>query len=386
MFFLAFALLFAFAASEWSKPVNVIPSYKKSFATFTDNSNGVSHIFWCSSPDLKFNYRRLNPDNTVSSVQVFNWEQPCDSLYDLKGAHNGASIYFVFQAQRKRGLAKDCTKNPASCRDIFFTESANGGTVWSVPKAVSHKNAMDVQERLYPQLLVGNNNRLWIFYRAAGVLEAPLRYAMRAPNSALFSEEEILPVVASSFSLKQTTGIRSNAVSIFFTRHDDGNRYHYYTENNGISWEGPVTANSLCEKSIMLKEPFGSDSALSHLFWVCSVNHTEYLTLWGNEGSIRQTIPFPEFSYFDSFAVSGDNKKNGYLAYCYETVYYMSFSEKEFKKTRPPPSQNRQRCQILTSSYNSKRFWFWYATYNHDVTTSLWVTSMPIEELTTDTQ
>ena len=380
MFLIILVLLLTLTVADWTTPVKVIPAYKDSFSIFTDDSNGVSHVFWCNNIDLNFNYRRFYPNNTLSPIQVFEWEQPCNRSYVIKGAHDGKSLYLVFQGSRKRVIGGSCETDSNKCHDIFFSESINGGETWSKPKAVPRNDMADKRDRQYPDLIVTVEKRLWIFYRMQGLINSLLAHAMRTPGTSDFYNEYIHPIQVDTFSLKYAVNENTRTLSIFYMKQDDNDKFHYYTENNGISWRGPFNVTNSCDNDTIVKLPFSSDLSLPFAFFVCENEKPEkYLRIMVTPSTWTDVV-LPKYTYTDHFTIPGDNNKKAVVAYCYNTVYYLPIDEKEFKKTIKPPTPNNEECKMITSSYKLKHFWYWYVTYNANNTMSLWSTSIPFDE------
>eukprot|EP01022_Parablepharisma_sp_SALTPOND_P022845 TRINITY_DN4670_c0_g1_i1.p1 TRINITY_DN4670_c0_g1~~TRINITY_DN4670_c0_g1_i1.p1 ORF type:complete len:428 (-),score=5.73 TRINITY_DN4670_c0_g1_i1:215-1414(-) len=370
------ALIITQSLAKWEEPIEIIPSYGTTRSIFTDNSNGISHVFWCRNPDFQFHYRRFYPNGTLSEIMTFYWNAPCFLYYTVEGLHDGKTLYLVYQGRRQRHtISGKCQEDPRVCNDVYFSESTDGGNAWSKPVAVPRADMYDKQNREFPLLLVTPQKRLWVFYRMTGFYDAPYSYVTRPSGSSVFSPEIVTPVRVNHASVAYNVVKGSSVVSIFYNHHGDTKPYHYYTENNGVNWIGPEDISKYCQSDVIYEYPFTSSLTPLYLFVVCrNSNYHTYLRVSKNLGASWETLETPKDSPAERFTLSGNGNKDGFIAYGYHSVYYLNLHKKTFKKMQDPPAPSYTQCAALTSSYTPAKVWFWFDKPVANHAESLWVT------------
>jgi len=371
---------------RWDNPIKVVPYSSYTVSIFTDSSNGVSHLMWCNTPTGYFSYRRLYPNGTVTPEVSLNWERPCKPEHKLNGLHDGETLYLLFQGTRKR--TKDltrCQENPDNCEEVYFAESADGGNKWIPPIPVSRKDMNDRKSRQYGKLLIGKNNRLWIFYWTTNDIDSPCGFIMRTPGSSIFSTEIILPINITRISVVHSEDEGKSIVSIYYSNSELKKNYRYYTASNGVNWIGPEEIN-YCGVSAESMYVFPFSSVPSVIFVGCrDAKSNHWLQKSSDVGKTWERINTNSDIIFANFAFANDEKGEDIFGYGTSTVYYMRLKDKELKEMGYPPTPSNERCIALTTSYKIKSFWFWYEVKHiGSSSVSLWVTRGDMENVGID--
>ena len=377
-----FRSLIVFCYGGWSIPIEVIPSYERVptlRAVFTDNSNGISHILWCHNSSLELHYRQLSANGTLSEINGLPWPIECKYNFILDGLHDGKTLYIIFQRSRVIASKDSCDKNNESCIDIYFAQSQDNGKLWSKSIAVPRKNMKDKLDRVNPKFLKTNQNRLWIFYKKSTKEYAPISYVTLAPGSSIFSFEKDLNIIASKkYSVAYNKNETKSITGIFVYSKENYKYHRYYSDNNGLSWNGPYDLDDCCKGDSIAIFPFNSLQANSYLFAICrDFDFFDFLSISSDMGAKWRII----FDYIgndmDRYSIIGDEKGNGIFAYCESSIHYAEFNSKEFKEVSTPPAL--APCVALTSIYKNAKHWFWYEVKRGNMI-SLWMTSIEINQ------
>lgn len=368
--------------AKWDTPIKVVPSALTTRVIYTDSTTGLSHVVWCDAPSGNFLYRQVQADGTISNERVIALEHPCYLEHSIDGAHDGKTVYLLYHGKRKRDTdKKSCELNENNCQDIYFSESRDSGATWTTPIAVPRSNMHDRIDRHYAKLLVTRTGRLWIFYRTGGHFNVPFAYVVRAPGSATFTNEVILPLRIFTASVNYNEYNGQGIISIYFSTNESITQYRYYTLNNAIKWIGPEEIH-YCKRSngTLMRFPFNSFAMATVSFIICredALTYTLRKTFDNGKTWIQLKSPNP---LTGEFTFASDGKDSGIVAYGARTIHYMNIKDETFKEMDKPPTPGVTRCGKLTSSYNLKKYWFWYDVYDiktRDYSTWVVATDMP---------
>lgn len=378
-----FVMVLMQVLGRWEIPVKVVNSYEDKVSIFTDNANGISHVVWCSSASKYLSYIRVYSNGTTSPLESLPWKHPCSPLVSIKGFDDKKTLFLVYQAQREFAPEyKGCANDPKNCHDIYFTESHDEGLTWTTPEAVPRDDMNDKVGREEPQLLVMNNSRLWIFYKRSGSSNGNYSYVVRSPGSSTFSSEKLLPIHVSRVSIAYNDFNGESILSIYHGLWNESEEYRYYTENNGITWNGDEDVSDYCDGDSIFIAPFNSMSTPLHLFMVCKdEEYIDRLKVSTDVGKSWSTFEIPEYTCTNKILAAGNGKNDGYIAYGELSIYYMKLNENRFTRVTTPPVPRSNSCRVLTTSYRHTKFWYWFEVPNYENNTyELWVVWNNLEE------
>lgn len=220
----------------WKKVVQVGTYGRDQVYTLT-SPNGDSHFFWQEKHNeyrYYVKHRKISPDGTMTWPKILNQEiTPSFSHTSLAGeiSDDGKQIIFAFTGLRD------------GRRDIYFTESLDGGEEWAQPIRVAEKEYRREDPVFF---LERDTGRVYLMYDFS---LCAVGLAIREPGAKTFNEE-IYPRNLRSKSGKYLTQLVDKKTServlhLFGDSAYSGCRLdHMKSFDDGKNWTDPHTIAS----------------------------------------------------------------------------------------------------------------------------------------------
>ena len=233
---IAFILLIVSSQSKWGTPVKVI-DYAALVETIYTDETGISHIFNCDTRDYNLYYKRLYPNMSLSSEVMLH--DLCRSTVSIASTDNDKNLYVAYTRSRS---------SSSRYMDVAYIESHDGGKSWTKPIIVPRQNMDDEIHRYLPIVLITENKKVWIFYRkskymspgetisALSSTDGVMNYVTKSKGSSVFQNEISVNITVKLAGVTYTKNNGKSVISIIYGGPDIK---IYYTDNNGVSWNGP---------------------------------------------------------------------------------------------------------------------------------------------------
>jgi len=230
-------LLLNFVNCGWNSPKKVL-GLNEIIADqrhYLDSASKTIHFVYTHGNNrvLKTSYVGYFPNETTIKTDFL----PNNIHFSahITGANDGQNIFAVFCASRQAGSGP---------KEVFFTESEDGGISWKNPVPIPRDNMNDNIDRLEPKILyIKETRRLFIFFAQYGSGSYKGVYAAtRAAGSKIFSKEsEIDSKYQMQTDLSATYTWSNNIANIivhWFTPRDSEKGIHIgaYSMDNGVKW------------------------------------------------------------------------------------------------------------------------------------------------------
>eukprot|EP00826_Nyctotherus_ovalis_P062354 TRINITY_DN9005_c0_g2_i4.p1 TRINITY_DN9005_c0_g2~~TRINITY_DN9005_c0_g2_i4.p1 ORF type:complete len:407 (+),score=75.08 TRINITY_DN9005_c0_g2_i4:72-1292(+) len=223
-------ILILSALIEWGQIAKVSDnSHTKRFSVIHHcQATNVTHIFWeelGSDNDYHLLYRARLSTGELTEKKLLSAKPPLPEFYNqisVQSAEDGKQILLAYGGYR-RASSKGCTtRNDASCIEIYFTESLDGGANWKAPARVNRTEQEDLVHRSMPSMaLEKDTGRVYITY----LYNMYSAMQVRDPGKLIFNPEKQLSVY--TFSMTMNMG--------YTISRKDGKRYLHlvWYENDG---------------------------------------------------------------------------------------------------------------------------------------------------------
>ncbi len=228
------------------------------YGIFIDPVTKSQHTIFYNYGSQAFMYRRVSSSGAITAEKNFTADTMLSADNGaIRGSQNGRSLYVMMQGTYNHS---------GPFRDIWYTESTDGGDSWTKPVALPRRDKVIYYSREAGALLtIESAKRVFIFYAVdigTGQFDRSryFRFVTKPMGSAVFSAETDLfsgsPVdVCRNYILTDYTlnagkpiihliwGESSSITCQGFraSRHSSGMEAvrHMYSINNGVSWSEP---------------------------------------------------------------------------------------------------------------------------------------------------
>lgn len=289
------------ASMVWEPAVKVSDNTnrKRAFATHHCAATGTTHLFWeeiDSLEDWHLFYRSKQFDGSLSPpVQLSRRPLPfSQNQLSVQSADNGTRLLLAYGGYR-RISNKGCTlRNDASCIEIYFAESLNGGANWTVPVTTNRTNQYDTIHRTTPSLVLEKDTgRVHIAY----FTNQDNAIVTREPGSATFGLEKRMGYTfGASASLGFTREADNSSRYLHFVWHSntaDRTREVSYMKSvdNGKEWSRHRLIVPRYRSEVMHKVAINCEAAEKRIY-VQYENKGVYYMLWSGDHGVTWEKPF----------------------------------------------------------------------------------------------
>lgn len=226
----------------------VLKSYADSGAGIKaeSTSDGVLHIIGqqYNTTFKGFTYHKLYPNGTLtqSFISLSPNNHPHPSL-SFQVSRDGRQILLAYEGRRNGSSTK-----PQYITEVFFIESADGGTSWSQPVKMVREDMEDSVYRSKPWLLLEKDTgRVYVGYIYANmhgtIRDNHVMLSIREPGKKTFEAEFIIPgnfcphSTSLGYTVDKETGKRY--LHMFWTVQHEGMHYTHSTDN-GKTWRKSI--------------------------------------------------------------------------------------------------------------------------------------------------
>eukprot|EP00831_Metopus_contortus_P023912 TRINITY_DN20984_c0_g1_i3.p1 TRINITY_DN20984_c0_g1~~TRINITY_DN20984_c0_g1_i3.p1 ORF type:complete len:447 (+),score=50.92 TRINITY_DN20984_c0_g1_i3:136-1476(+) len=228
-------------------------------ATYLNNAAGVVHVFFIESNNL-FHMKVGTEGKPLSDPKLLDSAHIIEKM-SASGSNDNKRVFLAYQAYRENPSHSCLAPNfKGGCKDVYFTESVDGGENWANPIPIPRNPRDDIAHRFSPQLLfIEEKDRLFIFMRYKNnpsdieplfPESSELSYVTRTSGSKIFDNEKLILKdnnVASDISAAYQVEKNKIILKIFFSQLNvveyvsNLTLMEYTSEDNGLSW----TKNSM---------------------------------------------------------------------------------------------------------------------------------------------
>ncbi len=243
---LAVAVLMVVAHCAWTVPKALVgdKTHVKHYSTYLDKSSLNTHIAFCAETTTddgvttqELRYASFNSKNEPMTSMTIASSFGC-RVAKISGDGYTKGLVIAFEGQRSFHLGVCNATNPKGCYDVFVTDSAEEGQVWSEPVPVSRSNLADVADRVSPSLIVNmDTKRFYVFYtrRPIDHTEPTMAYVTRPPKSKVFVSETVTTVSADDRFIAALPTFNNKRMIMHIFTERRGHTIHVFSENS-ITW------------------------------------------------------------------------------------------------------------------------------------------------------
>ena len=232
------------AKGEWSPPVKLTNGTRDSTfpEMYIDPVTKITHTLWIDNQgsDYRLAYAQIGPDKKMSTPILLETAHRA-RLSHIIGGQDSQHLLIGFDAKRSQGDRNDCNADDTSgCFEIFFTESKDGGKIWSKPVMIPHDEPNDQRDRKGPRLIyVKETKQVFMTYQRNG----PMAYTIRREDGA-FSKEAAFPfsmTTAYQSIVYTLTDTQVPMLHFFYVNWTYPEEHLMYTSSldGGLTWRSP---------------------------------------------------------------------------------------------------------------------------------------------------
>lgn len=313
-YFLIFASISCIFAGSWDSPIKLSENAQGQ-SMFIDNTTKIVHIVFCErykdTKDYNLYYQPIFLNGTTIEKKQLERVHGCNET-TITGIHTGKKLYVAFVGPRFAGNIECTEVNKNGCMDVYFKESLDGGSTWTLSTPVPRKDHNDVVHRTEVRLInIEETQRIWLVYqRNDTAQEFPsLYYSQRPPKSIIFNmEEQLLQGFKRSPSVAHTNlkpGV--HVVHVVWSEEREGLFITYYskTEDNGKTWKIPVEMLKSNKHSPLVRLVSNPKNKPGHIFFFFPDNDEEkWQVKWSADQGNTWSPDSPILSYSRNFGAA----------------------------------------------------------------------------------